>query len=156
VHSAPDFQADVFDRQAEFWRTRQRRQWVLEEREEAVAGELDVLAPVPGEAAAHQTIVILEQVTPACVAQVARLFCRSDDVGEKDGCQPPTAGESATAAREERLRLVGNRIAIREPVKMIGAGQLDESSTLDPRSEEASLSHWHHRVSRACRRSRAD
>jgi hypothetical protein len=108
-----------------------------------------LLASVAGELPPDETIVVLEQVAPAGVAQATRPFRRTNDVGEQHGGKPSAASDGATATRQERLRLIRYCVAVGEPMKMVGPRELDISSPLDPGSDEPPLCRWHQLVFRA-------
>src|SRR5437660_950748 len=89
---------------AHYWQKPKRaRGLAVKDRQEAVADRLDLAARVTGELLTDVAIVLLEQVTPAAVAEVGRSLGRVDDVGEHHRQQSP--GEFAPAAhtRQELL-----------------------------------------------------
>ena len=70
-------------------------------RQRAVAGCLDLDAAKTGQLRAHDSVMVVEQVPPALVAEFCRSCCGSDDVGEHDGRQHPLEAGRGTATGQE-------------------------------------------------------
>ena len=84
VHAGPDLEAERPDRVADRRGAADRPRRAVEEREEAVAGGVD-LPPRKRASSRRTSGRAVEQVAPALVAELGGALGRADDVGEQDG-----------------------------------------------------------------------
>jgi hypothetical protein len=82
----------------------------VEERNEAVAGPVQLAAAVPSQLLAHDDVVFLQLGAPAEVPEAGRVLSRSHDIGEEDAAMIG-AGDSVPV----RKRSIGDRIDSASP-----------------------------------------
>lgn len=68
-------------------RTPYRLGGCVEECENAVAGVVGADTAVAGEHRVDESVVVVQLMSPMCIAASAELFCRTDDIGEHHGLE---------------------------------------------------------------------
>jgi hypothetical protein len=112
VAPGADIQAEVADGCAERLGAADGPGGPVEGRQQAVAGGVDVAAPVPFDLPARQVIMLGEEIGPAGVAELGQPLGGPDDVGEQDGGKDAVGAWPVPLAGEERLDLVGDRARV--------------------------------------------
>ena len=90
VDSRPQLEPEQLHGRTDVESTSDRVGGVVEDREEAVAGSVHQLTPVPRESLAHERVILLEQLCSGAIAEGDCQRGRLDDVGEADGREPPS------------------------------------------------------------------
>src|SRR5204862_5693863 len=70
VNAGPDLQAELVHSLDDRLGAANRPGWAVEGREEAVAGGVPLLAPVPSQLAPHERVVPLEHLAPRAVSEL--------------------------------------------------------------------------------------
>src|SRR5439155_1308530 len=125
VQTGPHLEAQRSDRVADRTRAADRPRGPVEDREDAVAGSVDLPSMEPLQLSADRLVVRLEELAPPPVTERRRLLCRADDVREEHCHQYTIRLAATTNARQEVLDLVEDLVGV-EPWNMIFACELDE------------------------------
>ncbi|TML88400.1 MAG: hypothetical protein E6G06_16320, partial [Actinobacteria bacterium] len=94
-----------------------------ERRQHAVARPFDAAPAEPLQLSLHYVIVLVEQLTPSAVAQVADMLAGAHDVGEQDGGQYSFRFRHVAHTRQELLDLICH--AVGSPTPAAGPWDLD-------------------------------
>src|SRR5262249_23214062 len=95
----------------------------VEGRQQAIAGRVDMTAPVPFDLPAREAVVLGEEFGPAGVAELSQPPGRPDDVGEQDGGEDAVGAWPVPLAGEERFDLVGDRVRVAAVRWVIAPGE---------------------------------
>ena len=98
VDAGPHVEAELREGVADGEPAANRTRRPVEEREEAVAGGVDLLAAEAIELGSDRRIVPSEELRPRCVTELRRPLGRADEIGEEDG-REDAVGRPASAAR---------------------------------------------------------
>src|SRR4029077_17546873 len=78
----------------------------IERGEDTIAGGVDPSPSVPLQLARHHGVVLIEQLSPASVAEANSLLGRGDDVREQDGGECPITLSGSRHTRDEAQDMV--------------------------------------------------
>src|SRR3990170_4996638 len=105
--------------------------WPVERRQDAVAGGAVKAATVQGHALADDLVVLVEDLTPAAVAEPCGEVGRPDHVRDQDGRERAVDLGSAPGAGDELLDLVDQAVHVAEVDEPVGALELDQLGAFD-------------------------
>lgn len=140
VHSGSHVEPEYTQRFANLESAANGPSRTVEDREEAVAGGVDLLAGEADELTTYCIVVRSEERRPSSVAKGLHSLGRPDEVGEENRGEDPIRRRSWANSRKERLDLVDDVVGACGRHVIVPA-QLDESSAWDPR-RDVSLFTW--------------
>ena len=85
MHSCADLEPEVSDRAADRLCAPDAAGRSVERREEPIAGRIDLGPAEPADERSDGTVMTLDEIAPAAVAELCSLRRRPDDVGEHHG-----------------------------------------------------------------------
>ncbi len=135
VQSGPHLESELAHRLDDGAGTPDRPCRPVETGEEAIACGVHLPAAEARELAAHDRMVVLEQLTPGAIAERGSTLTRADNVGEKHGREDALRfgllpSPSLPDPGQEPLDLSDDRFAVSHPGKVISPGELDVDGRL--------------------------
>ena len=94
------------------------------------AGGIDLDSAEASELAAHERVVVFEELAPGAVTERSSLLARTDDVGEEHRCEDTVGldpGPALAHVGEEPLELCEEPVLVAEARHEVCARQLDET-----------------------------
>jgi hypothetical protein len=82
MHTTPDLKPDIANGIPYRPSAHDRLPWLVEEREEAVAGSRDLTPTETAQLTTHPRVMLLQNLAPSTVAQLCGALGRTDDVSE--------------------------------------------------------------------------
>src|SRR5262249_49318454 len=131
VNACANVEPERLQRVADRARRADRPARTVKRREEPVACRVDLVAAKPHEHAPDRGMVLVEQLSPAPVAELRCAAGRVDDVREEQRRQHAVRVGNRADAGEELLDLVEQLVDAADPRDVIVAGKLDETCTGD-------------------------
>jgi hypothetical protein len=128
----------------------------VEGRQHAVTHRLHGLTTEPLDLSAHDGLVTVEQLSPACIAQPARLRGGPDDVGEHHGLDGSQRVAFTANSGDELLDLVDDVGCVLLPDVVVGPGELDQLGVGDLACDVARSLHTQPGLVRAVEHQRGD
>ena len=107
--------------------------------ENAVPGALHRLTTVAIYLAADESVVLIEQISPAPVAERRRPLGRTHDVGEQNRGKHTVELAHRALAGEKLLNLVNDLVRVADPGPVVISRQLDEACARDLRGRASAL-----------------
>jgi len=126
MQSSSDLQAERMQTIADCARAADRSSRSVESRQEPVARRVNLLSPPASKLPAHESMVCLEQVTPAAITEVCRTLGGANDIGHQDSGQHAVRGWAVPHPSQKLLNLVEDLVGI-NPREMVFPGELDKA-----------------------------
>jgi hypothetical protein len=137
VKADADLHADILHGLADRTRATHSTSWAVEDREESIAGSIDLLPVEARKRPSHLGVVRVQTIAPGKVAQARGVAGGVDDVSKHHGRQRPVDIDVTSRTGEELLDLIEQGLAVAYIGERVAALELDKPPAGDLVSDPA-------------------